>query len=104
MQVHTSVIKRHKQSVKRRLRNIEAKSSLRTLIKKTRQAIESKNLVFLTRSASGAYPQIVAIERDINQQIMTLHLERQRDVIQLPPAPKGNTPRFRSRTTGRDFV
>jgi small subunit ribosomal protein S20 len=48
LQVHTSVIKRHKQSVKRRLRNIEAKSSLRTLIKKTRQAIESKNQADVT--------------------------------------------------------
>ena len=43
MAVHTSVIKRHQQSVKRRARNIETKSKLRTLIKKTRQAIESKN-------------------------------------------------------------
>jgi len=41
--VHTSVIKRHQQSLKRRARNIETKSKLRTLIKKTRQAIESKN-------------------------------------------------------------
>jgi small subunit ribosomal protein S20 len=48
LQVHTSVIKRHKQSLKRRLRNIEAKSSLRTLIKKTRQAIESKNAADVT--------------------------------------------------------
>ena len=43
MAVHTSVIKRHQQSVKRRARNIETKSKLRTLIKKARQAIESKN-------------------------------------------------------------
>ena len=43
MAVHTSVIKRHQQSLKRRARNIETKSKLRTLIKKTRQAIESKN-------------------------------------------------------------
>ena len=43
MAVHTSVIKRHKQSLTRRARNIELKSRLRTLIKKTRQAIESKS-------------------------------------------------------------
>ncbi|HWH78229.1 MAG TPA: 30S ribosomal protein S20 [Candidatus Binatus sp.] len=43
MAVHTSVIKRHQQSLKRRTRNIETKSRLRTLIKKARQAIESKN-------------------------------------------------------------
>jgi small subunit ribosomal protein S20 len=41
--VHPSVIKRHRQSVKRRARNIETKSKLRTLIKKARQAIEVKN-------------------------------------------------------------
>jgi small subunit ribosomal protein S20 len=40
---HPSVEKRHRQSVKRRTRNIEAKSRLRTLIKKTRSAIESKD-------------------------------------------------------------
>src|ERR1700747_1032682 len=41
--VHPSVIKRHQQSLKRRTRNIETKSKLRTLVKKARQAIESKN-------------------------------------------------------------
>jgi small subunit ribosomal protein S20 len=41
--VHTSVIKRHQQSLKRRAKNIESKSRLRTLIKKARQAIESQN-------------------------------------------------------------
>jgi len=41
--VHPSVIKRHQQSLKRRVRNIEAKSKLRTLIKKARLAIESKD-------------------------------------------------------------
>jgi small subunit ribosomal protein S20 len=40
--VHPSVIKRHQQSLKRRERNIETKSKLRTLMKKARQAIESK--------------------------------------------------------------
>lgn len=44
MAVHPSVIKRHQQSLKRRARNIEMKSKLRTLIKKARQAIESKNV------------------------------------------------------------
>jgi small subunit ribosomal protein S20 len=41
---HPSVEKRYRQSVKRRTRNIEIKSRLRTLMKKTRQAIEAKNL------------------------------------------------------------
>lgn len=44
MAVHPSVIKRHQQSLKRRARNIDMKSKLRTLIKKARQAIESKNV------------------------------------------------------------
>jgi small subunit ribosomal protein S20 len=41
--VHPSVIKRHRQSLKRRARNVEFKSKLRTLIKKARQAIDSHN-------------------------------------------------------------
>jgi small subunit ribosomal protein S20 len=40
---HPSVVKRHQQSLKRRQRNVETKSRLRTLIKKARQQIESKN-------------------------------------------------------------
>ena len=43
MIVHKSAIKRHRQSLKRRERNIETKSKLRTLIKRARQAIETKN-------------------------------------------------------------
>ena len=43
MAVHPSVIKRHEQSLKRRARNIEIKSKLRTLMKKARQAIETKD-------------------------------------------------------------
>jgi small subunit ribosomal protein S20 len=41
--IHTSAIKRHRQSLKKRARNIETKSKLRTLIKKVRQAIEANN-------------------------------------------------------------
>jgi small subunit ribosomal protein S20 len=41
--VHPSVIKRHRQSLKRRARNLETKSKIRTLIKRTRQAIEAQN-------------------------------------------------------------
>ena len=40
---HPSVEKRYRQSVKRRTRNIEIKSRLRTLMKKARQAIEANN-------------------------------------------------------------
>jgi small subunit ribosomal protein S20 len=41
--VHTSAIKRHRQSLKARERNSEIKSRIRSLIKKARQAIESKS-------------------------------------------------------------
>jgi len=41
--IHTSAIKRHRQSLKKRAQNIETKSKLRTLIKRARQAIEAKN-------------------------------------------------------------
>ncbi len=40
MAVHPSVIKRHRQSLTKRLKNQEARSRIRTLIKKFRQAIE----------------------------------------------------------------
>ena len=43
MITHQSAIKRHRQSLKRRARNTETKSRLRTLIKRARQAIESRN-------------------------------------------------------------
>ena len=43
MAVHPSVIKRHRQNLKRRLRNVETKSKLRTLVKRARQAIASNN-------------------------------------------------------------
>jgi small subunit ribosomal protein S20 len=41
--IHPSVIKRHRQSLKRRARNVESKSRLRTLMKKARQAVQSQN-------------------------------------------------------------
>ncbi len=43
MAVHPSVIKRYRQSLKHRARNVEVKSKLRTLIKKARQAIDARN-------------------------------------------------------------
>jgi len=41
--VHKSVIKRHRQSLKRRARNQEIKSRIKTLIKKVRRSIEMKD-------------------------------------------------------------
>lgn len=43
MAEHPSVVKRHRQSLKKRASNIDTKSRIRTLIKKTRQAIDAKN-------------------------------------------------------------
>lgn len=43
MAIHPSAIKRHRQSLKRRARNRDAKSRIRTLIKKAKQAIEMKD-------------------------------------------------------------
>ncbi len=40
---HLSVIKRHHQSLKRRARNQQIKSKVKTLIKKVRSAVESKD-------------------------------------------------------------
>ena len=43
MAVHPSVIKRHRQSLKRRARNQEIKSKIRTLIKSARRAIAAQD-------------------------------------------------------------
>ena len=43
MAIHKSAIKRHHQSLNKRVRNIDIKSKLRTLIKKARQSVEAKN-------------------------------------------------------------
>ncbi|MFQ5849386.1 MAG: 30S ribosomal protein S20 [Candidatus Binatia bacterium] len=43
MAVHKSVIKRHRQSLKRRARNQQIKSRIKSLIKKARSAIESQD-------------------------------------------------------------
>ncbi|MCH6546620.1 MAG: 30S ribosomal protein S20 [Deltaproteobacteria bacterium] len=45
MAVHKSVIKSHRQSLKRRARNQEIKSRVKTLIKKVRQSIDKKDHV-----------------------------------------------------------
>lgn len=43
MAIHPSVIKRHRQSLERRVRNQETKSRIRTLIKKAKMAIEAQD-------------------------------------------------------------
>ena len=43
MAIHPSAIKRHRQSLKRHAKNKDVKSRIRTLIKKARQAVASKD-------------------------------------------------------------
>ena len=41
---HKSAIKRHKQNLVRRARNVSVKSSIKTAVKKVRAAVENKDL------------------------------------------------------------
>jgi small subunit ribosomal protein S20 len=59
---HYSAIKRHRQSLKKRARNVETKSKLRTLIKRARQAIETKNQV-------EAASQIRAVNKELGKAV-----------------------------------
>jgi|SRR6185295_5554359 len=59
---HYSAIKRHQQSLKKRARNIEVKSKLRTLIKRARQAIEAKN-------QENATSQIRAVNKELGKAV-----------------------------------
>lgn len=62
MITHQSAIKRHRQSLNRRARNTETKSKLRTLIKRARQAIESKN-------QANATSQIQAVNKALGKAV-----------------------------------
>ena len=62
MITHYSAIKRHQQSLKKRARNIEVKSKLRTLIKRARQAIEAKN-------QENAASQIRAVNKELGKAV-----------------------------------
>ena len=62
MAIHPSAIKRHHQSVKRRARNIDVKSRLRTLIKKARVAIDGKN-------PEEAQTQLRAVNQALNKAV-----------------------------------
>lgn len=59
---HYSAIKRHRQSLKKRARNIETKSKLRTLIKRARQAIEAKN-------QENAASQIRVVDKELGKAV-----------------------------------
>jgi small subunit ribosomal protein S20 len=60
--VHTSAIKRHRQSLKARERNSEVKSRIRSLIKKARQAIQSN-------SGENAQMQIRAVNKALGKAV-----------------------------------
>jgi small subunit ribosomal protein S20 len=59
---HPSVVKRHQQSLKRRTRNIEVKSKLRTLVKRARQAIETNN-------KETASAQLRAVDKELGKAV-----------------------------------
>lgn len=62
MAVHPSVIKRHRQSLKRRVRNQEIKSRIRTLIKKARRVIELQD-------RNGASAQLREVNRALGKAV-----------------------------------
>jgi small subunit ribosomal protein S20 len=59
---HKSAIKRHRQSLKKRARNIETKSRLRTLIKRARLAIDAQN-------QANATAQIQAVNKALGKAV-----------------------------------
>ena len=62
MAVHPSVIKRHRQSLTKRLRNQEIRSRIRTLIKKARNAIEIKG-------GAGTAAQLREVDRALGKAV-----------------------------------
>ncbi len=62
MAEHPSVVKRHQQSLRRKARNSDTKSRLRTLIKKARQAIETQN-------KEGAVAQIRVVNKHLDKAV-----------------------------------
>jgi hypothetical protein len=56
--------------------------------------VDLKNIDFEARPSSGVYPQIVAIEREITNQVTTLHLEHFRQPLTLPTRTRGTSSRF----------
>jgi hypothetical protein len=58
------------------------------------QKIEGKEISFEAHEATGIYPQIVAIERNFQQQVTTLHLEHFTEPLTLPFGRRGTSQRF----------
>jgi small subunit ribosomal protein S20 len=55
---HTSALKRQKQSEKRRASNVHIRSSLKTLVKKVRLAVETKDIEKARTALAEAIPAI----------------------------------------------
>ncbi|MGQ9508289.1 MAG: 30S ribosomal protein S20 [Thermodesulfobacteriota bacterium] len=58
MATHASALKRVKQSEKRRLRNLHIKSTVKTAVKKVREAIEKKDAEGAKKALAQAIPLI----------------------------------------------
>jgi small subunit ribosomal protein S20 len=56
---HKSALKRQKQNEKRRLRNVHVRSTLKTLVKKVRVAVEAKDIDKAKTALDEAIPAIV---------------------------------------------
>ena len=69
MAIHPSAIKRHRQSLKKRARNKDVKSQIRTMIKKVREAIETKN-------REGASLHLKAVNRALGKAVSQGILKR----------------------------
>ena len=59
---HPSVVKRHRQSLKKRSRNQETKSKIKTLIKKARHAVASQN-------SESASTEVRAVDRELSKAV-----------------------------------
>jgi len=55
---HKSALKRQKQNEKRRLRNVHIRSTLKTLVKKVRLAVEAKDIDKARTALAEAIPTI----------------------------------------------
>ena len=58
MATHKSALKRQKQNEKRRLRNVHIRSTLKTLVKKVRLAVEAKDIDKARTALAEAIPTI----------------------------------------------
>jgi small subunit ribosomal protein S20 len=58
LSTHKSALKRQKQNEKRRLRNVHIRSTLKTLVKKVRLAVEAKDIDKARTALAEAIPTI----------------------------------------------